>query len=107
MNGTELFDEKLAEWKRKGDSEKCKVLEGLNKRVLKSQLAKILKEDKSVYSDLFLPKWMTWELLRSWAAKFESQKIPTCVLCGNSGSGKQFNGKLLCNQCINEIKSSE
>ncbi|PIN98417.1 MAG: hypothetical protein COT90_04425 [Candidatus Diapherotrites archaeon CG10_big_fil_rev_8_21_14_0_10_31_34] len=100
MNG---FEEVLTELKRKGDSEKVKYLEGLDKRITPSQKKRIQENDSGILQELFAPKWVSRELLYAWATK-NSQK-ETCVLCAKQDElGMHVKGKFICSNCFIEIK---
>jgi len=105
MGDTSLYDQKLLECTRKRDVDKLNFLQSLDKKILKSQLERILKNDKTVWGELFLPKWMTWEMLKSWSAKYEKPET-ICVFCGSDAEGgKKVRGKIVCQNCIVEIKA--
>ncbi len=93
----------LMELKRKGDLEKVKWLEGMNKRITKSQKQRIIENDNEVMQELFAPKWVSWDLIYSWATEGLEKK--NCVLCGKKDSlGMDFKGKFMCSGCFIELK---
>jgi hypothetical protein len=102
-----LLEEKILDLTRKGDMEKVKFLRGLRQRVMPSQLKKIHRGEKSIMRELFLPKWVSWELLFDWASDFkEPGNGRECVLCGNrSELGIDLNEKFICEGCFVKIKN--
>ncbi len=98
-----LYETTLTEFKRKGDEEKVRWLEGLNKRITLSQKKRIQENDTKIMQELFTPKWVSWELMYSWATKGLQTK--NCILCNKKDSlGMDFKGKFLCANCFIEIK---
>ncbi|MFH1751454.1 MAG: hypothetical protein ABH821_00740 [archaeon] len=99
-----LYLETLNRFKRIGDSEKIRFLESLDKKILPSQKNKIVENDKSITRELFLPSWVSWELIRSWAVKDLKQN--TCVFCNQLFEDlKEFKGKSICSYCLQELVS--
>ena len=100
------FDEKLTELRRRGDTEKVSFLEKLHKKILPSQMERIQNGDKKVLRELFLPKWMNWELLQEWAGEFRKEKKGMfCVFCGQQNElGINFQEKFVCENCFFKIK---
>lgn len=107
--GNEFFEQMINELTRKGDLEKVNFLKGLHKKVMPSQLERIQKNDKSVFRELFMPKWVSWELLRAWAENFSlPQHGRICILCGTGGmNGIDFNEKFICENCFVRLKQLE
>ena len=105
----DFIEEKILELTRKGDMEKAKFLKNLHKRIMPSQFERIQKNDKSVYRELFMPKWVTWETLRAWADNFKLPgKGKTCILCNNkSENGIDFNERFICENCFVRLKHLE
>ncbi len=98
-----LFEETVSEFQRKGDEEKTKILMGLSKRIAPSQKKRIQENDESVLQELFLPKWVSWEILFAWATKEVSES--TCILCNEKDElGMEFRGKFICANCFIELK---
>lgn len=101
-----FFDEALREFERKGDLQKANILKGLSSRIRPSQLARIKDNDKGVLHELFLPKWLSWDILYSWALEEASGKN-ACVICGTaSEQGIRFKEKFLCADCLYQLKNS-
>lgn len=107
--GNEFIEEKILELTRKGDLEKARFLKNLHKKILPSQFEKIKKNDKSVFQELFMPKWVTWEILRAWADNFKLPgKGKNCILCNNKNeNGIDFNEKFICENCFVRLKHLE
>ena len=103
----QLFEEKVMELTRKGAMDKVRLLQGLRKKVMASQLKKIHAGDKRVMRELFLPKWVSWDLLFDWASDFKEQGSGReCVLCGNKSEvGMDFNEKFICDSCFVKLKN--
>lgn len=105
----EFFEQTLLEFTRKGALDKVSFLKGLHKKILPSQVERIQKNDKSVFRELFMPKWVSWVLLRAWAENFSMPaggKI--CILCGAVGmNGIDFNEKFICENCFVRLKQLE
>ncbi len=101
------FDARVLELVRKGDEEKVSLLKNLNKKILPSQLVRIQKNDKTVLSELFLPKWVKWSLLQSWASKYKlAGKGNECVLCSEKNElGIDFNNNFICENCFVRLKN--
>ena len=94
------------ELKRKGDSEKVKWLEGMNKRITESQKQKIIENDRKVMEELFAPKWASWDLIYAWATKDSTEK--QCILCSKKDSlGIDFKTKFVCANCFIELKHKQ
>ncbi len=100
------FEEKLTELKRRGDMEKVSFIEKLHKKILPSQMERIQAGDMMVVRELFLPKWMNWELLQEWANSFRKEKKGLfCVFCGQQNElGINFQEKFVCEACFFKIK---
>ncbi len=105
----QFIEEKITELTRKGDMEKAKFLKNLHKKILPSQFEKIQKNDKSVMKEMFMPKWVSWEMLRAWADNFQMPgKGRVCILCGEkSENGIDFNEKFICENCFVRLKHLE
>ena len=105
----DFFEQAVVDFTRKGALEKVKFLENLHKRVMPSQLERIQKNDKSVLPELFMPKWVSWELLRAWADNFKAPGIgKACILCGQKSElGIDFNEKFICENCFVRLKQLE
>ncbi len=105
----EFFEQTVIDYTRKGALDRVNLLKSLHKRVMPSQLERIKKNDKSVYQELLLPKWVKWELLRAWAENFEMpQRGKTCILCNSrSETGIDFNDRFICDNCFVRIKQLE
>ena len=105
----EFIEEKILELTRKGDIEKVKFLKNLHKKIMPSQFEKIKKNDKSVFRELFMPKWVTWEMLRAWADNFKLPgKGKICILCNNKNeNGIDFNERFICENCFVRLKQLE
>ena len=101
-----LYEEKLLDLKRKGAENKWRFLEALDKKVLPSQKKRIQQNDKSVWRELVLPGWMSWELLFDWATQgLEKEGKQVCLFCRGFNPGINFKGKHVCWECFNEMKS--
>jgi hypothetical protein len=105
----EFFEQTLVDLTRKGALDKVKFLKNLHRKVLPSQFERIKRNDKAVLKELFMPGWVSWELLRAWADNF---KIPgkgkECIFCGNrSQTGIDFEEKFICEGCFLRIKQLE
>ena len=105
----EFFEQKILELTRKGALEKVKFLKSLRKKVMPSQLEKIHQNDKSVLHELFLPKWVSWELLRAWADNYKlGGKGKKCILCNSQSElGIDFKEKFICENCFVRLKHLE
>lgn len=105
----EFFEQTLLELTRKGDIEKVKLLKNLHKKILPSQFERIKNNDKGVMKDLFMPNWVSWELLRAWADNYSVPgKGTECALCSaKSENGIKFNEKFICEECFVRIKQLE
>ncbi|MFH1664115.1 MAG: hypothetical protein ABH986_04895 [archaeon] len=100
------FESVLSELKRKGDSEKVKWLESLDKKITATQKKRIQENDSKIMQELFAPKWASWELLYAWATKEEQEK--QCILCGKKDSlGMDFKAKFVCAGCFIELKHKQ
>jgi len=106
---TEYFEKLLVELTREGQEDKVKFLKSLHKRVMPSQFERIKKNDKSVFAELLMPKWVTWELLKAWAEGFKTPgKGKTCILCSTKNeTGIDFNEKFICETCFVRLKQLE
>lgn len=104
-----FIEEKILELTRKGDLEKVRFLKNLHKRIMPSQFEKIQRNDKSVLQELFMPKWVRWELLRAWADNFSApEKGKQCILCNSrSSNGIDFNERFICESCFVRLKQLE
>ncbi|MBN2067731.1 MAG: hypothetical protein JW744_04650 [Candidatus Diapherotrites archaeon] len=105
----DFFEEKLLDLARKGAEDKVRILKGLHKKVMPSQFERIRQNDKSVMQELFLPKWISWELLRAWSDNIRpAGRGRTCVLCNEPNEmGITFNEKFICENCFVRIKQLE
>jgi len=99
----DLLEKTIIELTRKGDQEKLRVLKKLDQLILPSQRKRIAQNDKSVLAELMLPKWLSWDLLYTWACKKEL-KGNVCVFCNKPAEGINFKGKHVCWECVSEIK---
>lgn len=102
----ELFEKKLLEFMRRGDTEKVHWLKNIDKHILPSHIKRILRKDKTILQELVLPKWLTWELLYDWALTQKKDEGKLCVLCNNYHKvGIEFKGKFICEYCFLELKN--
>ncbi len=103
----EFFEQRIIELTRKGALDKVRFLKGLGKKVMPSQLERILQNDKSVLQELFLPKWVSWDLLRAWADNNRvEERGKRCILCGQATElGIDFNEKFICENCFVRLKN--
>ena len=106
---TEYFEKVLVELTRKGEQDKVKFLKSLHRRMMPSQFERVKRNDKSVFAELFMPKWVTWELLKAWAEGFEMPgKGKTCILCESKNeNGIDFNERFICESCFVRLKHLE
>lgn len=104
-----FVEERILDLTRKGDLEKVKFLKSLHRKIMPSQFEKIQKNDKAVLKELFMPKWVSWELLRAWADNFETPgKGRVCILCSSKNeTGIDFNEKFICEECFVRLKQLE
>jgi len=105
----EFFEQTIIDLTRKGALDKVKLLKSFHKRIMPSQFERIQKNDKSVLKELFMPKWVSWELLRAWADNFELEgKGKTCILCSQKNeNGIDFQEKFICEPCFVRLKQLE
>jgi len=105
--GNEFFEQTVIDLTRKGATDKVKLLKGLHKKIMPSQFKKIRQNDKSVLQELFLPKWVSWELLRAWADGVKPLgRGKTCILCNQANEvGVTFNEKFICENCFVRLKN--
>lgn len=105
----EFFEQTVTEFTRKGALDKVRFLKNLHKKIMPSQFERIQRNDKSVLAELFMPKWMSWELLRAWADGFSMpEKGKQCILCNaKSENGIDFNDRFICEGCFVRIKQLE
>jgi len=102
----ELYNQKILEFTRKGNIDRVKWLENIDKHVLSMHVERIIRNDKSVMQELMLPKWVTWELLYDWALMHAKKKGKQCVLCNDySDVGIEFNKKFICEYCFLKLKN--
>lgn len=100
------FETRKTEFLRKGDLEKTKFLENIEKFVLPSQVKKIQQNDKTVLKELVLPAWVNWELLYDWASTKKTGSGKTCILCNlDAGNGVFFLEKYICESCFLKLKN--
>ncbi|MCD6479028.1 MAG: hypothetical protein J7L44_04045 [Candidatus Diapherotrites archaeon] len=101
-----LFEKKLLEFARRGNIERVRWLENINKHILPSHVKRILRKDKTVLQELVLPKWVTWDLLYDWALTQKKEKGRLCVLCDEySEVGIEYNNKFICEYCFLKLKN--
>lgn len=103
----EFFEQTVIELTRKGALGKVRFLKNLHKRIMPSQFERIQKNDKGVLSELFMPKWVSWELLRAWADNLSMpEKGKTCILCNSKSElGIDFSEKFICENCFVRLKN--
>ncbi len=107
--GNEFFEQTLINLTRKGAEDRVRLLKNLHKKVMPSQLERIQKNDKSVLQEMFMPKWVSWELLRAWADNFKKPgKGKQCILCDEKKeNGIDFNERFICEGCFVRLKQLE
>ncbi len=99
------WEKRMIEWTRRGNLEKVKFLQNLNKIVLPSMKSRIQQNDKSVLHEMVLPSWVSWELLYEWAMRGkENTGKKSCIFCSKPELGIAFKGKHICYDCLNEFK---
>ncbi len=105
----EFFEQTVINLMRKGAEDRVRLLKNLHKKVLPSQLERIQKNDKSVLQEMFMPKWVSWELLRAWADNFKRPgKGKQCILCDEKKeNGIDFNERFICESCFVRLKQLE
>ncbi len=105
----EFFEQTVINLTRKGAEDRVRLLKNLHKKVLPSQLERIQKNDKSVLQEMFMPKWVSWELLRAWADNFKRPgKGKQCILCDEKKeNGIDFNERFICEACFVRLKQLE
>ena len=105
----EFFEQTVINLTRKGAEDKVRLLKNLHKKVLPSQLERIQKNDKSVLQEMFMPKWVSWKLLRAWADNFKKPgKGKQCILCDEKKeNGIDFNERFICESCFVRLKQLE
>jgi len=103
---TNIFEEKLLDFKRKGDQEKVRFLEKLDNIIQKSQKKRIQANDKTILDEVIIPKWVPWEILYSWATREKGVKGKRCVFCSEVHElGVNLKEKFVCHDCFFELKS--
>lgn len=101
-----LYDETLAEFRRRGDTEKAKWLEDIERHIQLPQRQRIQQNDKTVLKEIVLPKWLKWEVLYSWAMKDISFGGRRCALCNEESVNYiDFRSKAICERCFMDLKS--
>jgi len=105
----EFFEQTVINLTRKGAEDRVRLLKNLHKKVLPSQLERIQKNDKSVLQEMFMPKWVSWELLRAWADNVQPMgKGKQCILCDEKKeNGIDFNERFICESCFVRLKQLE
>lgn len=103
----ESFEKIKNDFMRRGDMEKAKILQTLNKRLMPTQIQRIRRNDKTVLMEMVLPSWLTWDLLKQWVEENSEQESgKLCALCSNvKDVGVKFNEKFICEGCFKEIKN--
>jgi len=103
-----MFDNKVLELMRRGETEKANYLKNLNNVILPSFARRIKQNDKSVLKEIVVPKWVEWNLLVDWAQGKAETRGRRCILCNEfNENGLDFNNKFVCGSCFLKIKNSE
>src|SRR3989344_8665708 len=103
---TTFFEEQYTELRRKGAKEKYLWMENLDLKILPSQKKRIQANDKTVLRELIIPKWVSWELLYSWATKeMGVENGKECIICNQSQEfGIKMENKFICQNCFIKLK---
>lgn len=102
----EIFENKLLELARRGDTEKANYLKSLDNTVLPSFVKRIQENDKTVLKEMVVPKWVSWDLLYDWALSKKNASGRRCILCGELNEvGIGFNNKFICEHCFLKLKN--
>lgn len=100
------FETKKTEFLRKGEIEKAKWLENIDKTILPSYAKRIQQNDKTVLKELVVPRWVGWDILYDWALSKKSDSGHMCILCNlNSENGIHYVEKFICESCFLKIKT--
>ncbi|MDO8537510.1 MAG: sigma factor G inhibitor Gin [archaeon] len=103
---TTFFEEQHLEYKRRGAKDKWQWMEKMDLKILPSQKKRIQVNDKTVWKELIIPPWVTWELLFSWATKETfNQTGKECIICNNANElGVKIENKFICQNCFVKLK---
>jgi hypothetical protein len=61
------FEEKKLKFLQKGQIDRVKYFEELNKKLLPSIVHRIQQNDKTVLKEIVKPEWLDWETLFEWS----------------------------------------
>jgi len=98
------FDDLIIQYERQGFHDRAKWLENIEQKIPASFKERIKKNDKSIFRELILPTWLTWDMLRAWALEGEENEI--CAICNNiAPSFVVYKSLIICNGCLEELKT--
>lgn len=100
-----LFEKTYKELSLKRDVDRLKMLDNLDKTILASAKKRIQQNDRTVMQEIVVPKWINWDLLRSWAGA-DSGKSPNCAICdGQFEKGVSYKNRFVCETCFTGLRN--
>lgn len=102
----ESMQELILKYQRIGARDRAKWLETIDQKIPASFKEKIKNNDKSIFRELILPEWVTWDLLRSWA--LEGTEGESCALCNTKATKfVVYKDYVICDKCLTDLKTME
>jgi len=101
------WEQKMYDLMRQGHNDRVEFLEKLDQMLLPSQVKRIQQNDKTLFKEIVLPPWVTWEMLYEWSMRVKvNSQGRTCILCNNdSEAGMEFKEKFICDNCFLKLKN--
>lgn len=101
--GKKEIEEMILKCERTGQHEKARWLKTIDQRIPPSFKKRIVENDKTVLRELIMPKWVTWEFLRSWA--LDDAPEVRCSACNLvTEDFVNFKNIVLCKDCLENLR---
>jgi len=101
--GKKEIEEMILKCQRSGALDKARWLQTIDQKVPPSFKKRIQDNDKSIYRELILPTWVTWDFLRDWA--LDDAEQVKCSACGQVTEGfTNYKSITLCTECLENLR---
>jgi formylmethanofuran dehydrogenase subunit E len=100
------LEQHMIELTRRGQEDKVRYIKNLDRSLLPSQKQRIINHDTSVWHELVVPNWLTFDMLREYIiTKDKPQNAEMCTFCNSAVENPlNLNGKNICRDCAEKIR---
>jgi len=101
--GKREIEEMILKCERTGQQDKARWLKTIDQKVPPSFKKRIIQNDKTIFRELILPSWVTWEFLRDWALD-DAQTIKCSACNAVTENFTNYKNITICNECLENLR---